>query len=636
MTMAEAAFPPTPVPPLPAPLAAGSLVYADADAVAARGAACLDGTRPAFYLWPGAEPTKFVLFLEGGGWCFTEKDCLKRSKGGLGSSAGYHPTMADAGGIMSANATQNPHFSNWTKAFLKYCDGSSMSGARVGASNASGAPLHYRGRANLDAVLDTLAQHGSGGMGATTEVVLSGGSAGGLAAILHLDHVASRMPAGARVVGLPDAGYFADLPNTAGAHVYRGLFQGADPVWNATAGGGTHAACLASTPAAQQWQCLMAQYVVAKTATPLFVMNAAIDVYQVQNTLQVGCVPKTCSAEQLAQMETYRTDFVTSALAPALANPANGAWVDSCIMHEQNVYYCSGGMPGRNVYNCQGWQEEQVNGVTPQQAFLRWYMGAGDHFTIDSASWPSNPTCSWHPVPPPAPTPVPPPTPCADFSGGWYDNSSWYTPVVFAQDGCSGTMQGKRGGAYTVRGDTLSAPALDGGLTATLVRNSTQAQDAMEFSNGAMWERNHTAPPPAAAAFNFSHVYSDSMVLQRAPPSASVWGYGSPGARVTVEVQTTADGANTTIASAATVVTPEMRWRVSLPPQPASTAPVQLVASMVPAGGAGAAADPLLIRDVLFGDVYVCSGNLPQPRVAYRILHARVTRLTSPFPGLLP
>ena len=383
--------------PPPAPLAAGSLVYADADAVAARGAACLDGTRPAFYLWPGAETTKFVLFLEGGGWCFTEADCLKRSKGGLGSSAGYRLTMADAGGIMSANATQNPHFSNWTKAFLKYCDGSSMSGARVGASHASGAPLHYRGRANLDAVLDTLAQQGSGGMGAATEeVILSGGSAGGLAAILHLDHVASRMPAGARVVGLPDAGYFADLPNTAGAHVYRGLFQGADPVWNATAGGGTHAACLASTPAAQQWQCLMAQYVVAKTATPLFVMNAAIDVYQVQNTLQVGCVPKTCSAEQLAQMETYRTDFVTSALAPALANPANGAWVDSCIMHEQNVYYCSGGKPGRNAYNCQGWQEEQVNGLTPQQAFLRWYMGAGDHFTIDSASWPSNPTCSWH------------------------------------------------------------------------------------------------------------------------------------------------------------------------------------------------------------------------------------------------
>ena len=397
--------PPSPAPPSPAPLPAGTLVYADADAVAARSAACLDGTWPAFYLWPGAEPTKFVIFLEGGGWCFSEEECLQRSKGGLGSSAKYGATMADAGGIMSASAAQNPHFFNWTKVFAKYCDGSSMSGARVGVSNASGMPLHYRGRANLDAVLDTLALQGSGGAragrgggtGAATEVVLTGGSAGGLAVILHLDHVASRMPTGARVVGLPDAGYFADLPNTAGAHVYRGFFQAADPVWNTTAGGGTHAACLASTPPEQKWQCLMAQYVAAKTATPMFVMNAAIDVYQVQNVLQVGCVPAQCSAEQFAQMEKYRVDFVASALAPALANPANGAWVDSCIMHEQNVYYCSGGKPGRNAYNCQGWQEEKVNGLTPQQAFLRWYTGGiGSHFTIDSASWPSNPTCSWH------------------------------------------------------------------------------------------------------------------------------------------------------------------------------------------------------------------------------------------------
>ena len=36
--------PPSPAPPSPAPLPAGTLVYADADAVAARSAACLDGT----------------------------------------------------------------------------------------------------------------------------------------------------------------------------------------------------------------------------------------------------------------------------------------------------------------------------------------------------------------------------------------------------------------------------------------------------------------------------------------------------------------------------------------------------------------------------------------------------------------
>ena len=102
--------------------------------------------------------------------------CLARSKGGLGSSAGYRPSMPDAGGIMSGNATQNPHFFNWTKVFVKYCDGSSMTsaathtgtGAATGHGSGSGrglagaAPLHFRGRANLDAVLDTLALRAGG------------------------------------------------------------------------------------------------------------------------------------------------------------------------------------------------------------------------------------------------------------------------------------------------------------------------------------------------------------------------------------------------------------------------------------------------------------------------------------------
>ena len=158
------------------------------------------------------------------------------------------------GGIMSSNATENPFFANWTKVFVRYCDGSSFSSARIGPSNASGVPLHYRGRANLAATLDTLALpegRDRPGIGAATDVILTGGSAGGLAVFLQLDYVASRLPAVPRVVGQPDAGLFADLPNTKGTFAYRASFQGADvpSMWNSTMGGGTNAACLASTAA---------------------------------------------------------------------------------------------------------------------------------------------------------------------------------------------------------------------------------------------------------------------------------------------------------------------------------------------------------------------------------------------------
>ena len=423
-------------------LPSGTLVVADAKAVAARSAACLDGSPPAFYIWPGVETKKYILFLEGacasseaqvalfsrilmmfrsahppfsttptgGGWCFTEKTCKSRSKSGLGSSTGYKPAEGDLGGIMSANVTENPLFANWTKVFVKYCDGSSFSGARIGASNASGVPLHYRGRANLAATLDTLALPDPSrgfGIGNATEVILTGGSAGGLAVFLQVDYVASRLPNVPRIVGQPDAGLFADLPNTAGTYAYRSMFQGADvpSMWNATVGGGTNAACLASTAAEDRWQCLMAQYVVPHLSTPIFVTNAAIDVYQMQNILQVGCVTKQCSSSQFTKIEGYRKEFLAHAVAPVRAanSGANGAWIDSCFMHEQNVYYCSGGQgPGGTALNCMGWLREQVNGISPQQAFLRWYTEdqskakGSDHFTVDDEPWPQNPTCSWH------------------------------------------------------------------------------------------------------------------------------------------------------------------------------------------------------------------------------------------------
>jgi hypothetical protein len=57
------------------------------------GAACLDGSPPALYTHIGADTSTWVVFLEGGGWCFdtspelTIKSCFGRAGGGLGSSA---------------------------------------------------------------------------------------------------------------------------------------------------------------------------------------------------------------------------------------------------------------------------------------------------------------------------------------------------------------------------------------------------------------------------------------------------------------------------------------------------------------------------------------------------------------------
>lgn len=61
-------------------------------------ALCLDGSPGAYYLTPG-DPTKILLFFEGGGWCgdddlsSTVENCYQRSKTGLGSSLLYPATV---------------------------------------------------------------------------------------------------------------------------------------------------------------------------------------------------------------------------------------------------------------------------------------------------------------------------------------------------------------------------------------------------------------------------------------------------------------------------------------------------------------------------------------------------------------
>lgn len=89
----------------------------------AHGAKCLDGTPPAMYVLP-QDPLRWIIFVEGGGWCFSVSSCVGRAASSGGSSRGLSPTM-DVGGLLSPSPTINPRFFNWTMVFLHYCDGSS-------------------------------------------------------------------------------------------------------------------------------------------------------------------------------------------------------------------------------------------------------------------------------------------------------------------------------------------------------------------------------------------------------------------------------------------------------------------------------------------------------------------------------
>ena len=114
-------------------------------------------------------------------------------------------------------------------------------------------------------------------------------------------------------------------------------------------------------------------------------------------------------------------EYLGSSIAHLVARAplvGHGAFIDSCLVHEQNVDYCSGGNP--HAYNCAGWLTTKVLGVSPQQAYSRWYFGGSGagtntstgkqhtdnynynyNLTIDpsAAIGPapgSNPSCPWN------------------------------------------------------------------------------------------------------------------------------------------------------------------------------------------------------------------------------------------------
>ena len=92
---------------------------------------CLDGSAPGYYIGKGSGSgaDKWIVHQGGGGWCYSELQCLGRSESVLGTSSLW-PKSQEVGGIFSDNETVNGEFYNWNVVYLMYCDGASFSGYR--------------------------------------------------------------------------------------------------------------------------------------------------------------------------------------------------------------------------------------------------------------------------------------------------------------------------------------------------------------------------------------------------------------------------------------------------------------------------------------------------------------------------
>ncbi|KAG0480010.1 hypothetical protein HPP92_010868 [Vanilla planifolia] len=305
------------------------------DSAAGKGAVCLDGTLPGYHLHHGfgSGAYSWLIQLEGGGWCNDVRSCVYRKKTRRGSSD-YMEKVLQFTGILSDKPEENPDFYNWNRIKLRYCDGASFNGE--GSDEV--AALQFRGqRIWLAAMEDFMSK----GMKEATQALLSGCSAGGLASILHCDEFRALFPASTIVKCLADAGMFLDAVDVSGVRTLRALYNGVVTLQGVSKNLPEY--CTSKMDATS---CFFPQNLVANIKTPLFLLNAAYDVWQFHESLVPDKAdPKgywkecklnysSCNSTQIQFLQDFRTEMVDSIKGFSLPEQ-NGQFINSCFAHCQ-------------------------------------------------------------------------------------------------------------------------------------------------------------------------------------------------------------------------------------------------------------------------------------------------------------
>ena len=348
-------------------------------------ARCLDGSSSGYYYRASpSNSTVWVVYLQGGGACYSYADCLARAGTDLGSSARWAPALALQDNVLSSDPAVNPTFASAHHVYSPYCGGDVHSGTRTGPLNATW-PFHFAGHLTVAAVLDALAQgrHAAAFQGAQ-EVLVSGSSAGGLGTFYNADYIAARLGGGVRVRAAPQGGWF--FPDVE-------LFQ----AWQANGGAGGPAiwrtlgftrqlyagyAVPACAAAFNGSFCASVTNLFPFLTVPTFVAENLVDSQQVYDELLAPA-----AAPQLPAFLAYFHAAMRAALAQVRPSAGHAVWAPGCFEHTANLRFAAG---NENV--------TLVQGVSFRDALTSWWVGGSlprvlEDACKDPVGTQCNPTC---------------------------------------------------------------------------------------------------------------------------------------------------------------------------------------------------------------------------------------------------
>lgn len=266
-----------------------------------RGSYCLDGSSPGLYFRDATNEsakTKWVLTLQAGGWCGTVDECAKRVHSDLQKHVDF---------VNDLSVAELDVFKDFNHVTFWYCDGGIFSGDSMDTPTVrnpvtgKNITLFFRGKRILDHLVQRLYEKHE--FYYATEVLLTGGSAGGLATYMVADYLGGMLPKSVtKYRALPQSSWWSSDGSPTN---YSGNIDDMKAFYELHKMGGTGSRnCKARTPD-KAWKCIFSDVSYMNSLTPMFVVQVLDLFVAVQNQESED----TASDDQICAMNSLSNKY---------------------------------------------------------------------------------------------------------------------------------------------------------------------------------------------------------------------------------------------------------------------------------------------------------------------------------------
>uniref|UniRef100_A0A674F8L2 Notum, palmitoleoyl-protein carboxylesterase n=1 Tax=Salmo trutta TaxID=8032 RepID=A0A674F8L2_SALTR len=340
-------------------------------------ATCNDGSPAGYYIKESKGSKRWLIFLEGGWYCFNRQTCDTRyqTMRRFMSSLKW-PRTRTGQQLLTLITTQNMLI-NGNREFIPYCSSDAWSGASAKTDQSDYA---FMGSVIIMEVVNELLTKG---LDSAKILLLAGSSAGGTGVLLNVDRVAehleSRGHGEIQVRGLADSGWFLDNKQYRSTDCHSTI--SCEPTEAIRRGirywGSVVPESCRQTHIGEEWNCFFGYKVYPTLKSPVFVVQWLFDEAQltVDNIHLTGHPVHEGQWRYIQNLGNELRNTLKD--VPALFAPA-------CLSHE--------------VITRNYWMDIQVKGTSLPRALHCWDRASPPRGCplrlIDSCPWPHcNPTC---------------------------------------------------------------------------------------------------------------------------------------------------------------------------------------------------------------------------------------------------